>query len=128
MRFGPVMVVGEPPDLGVLGGEALRERSEQTADEYPEAGGVRDKAGREAQKKSRPKPGESGGNGNARSFQCNLDQLTSLTSLRFKSKFRASTASMSLSSESPSIGWLSSTTPLNSLPPRYVASVKMNCV
>jgi hypothetical protein len=25
-----------PPDLGVLGGEALRERSEQTADEYPD--------------------------------------------------------------------------------------------
>ncbi len=61
MRFGPVIEMGEPPDLGVLGGEALRERSEQTADEYPEAGGVRDKAVREAQKnpgRSRESQGE----------------------------------------------------------------------
>ncbi len=36
------MWVRESPDLGVLGGEALSERSEQPAAEYPEAGGVCD--------------------------------------------------------------------------------------
>ncbi len=51
MLCGPVVWLTESPDLGVLGGEASRERSEQTADEYPEAGGVCDEVfGREAKK------------------------------------------------------------------------------
>jgi hypothetical protein len=82
-------------------------------------------------KKSRPKPGESGGllgakNASAPENQCNLDQLTSFTASWFKSKLRARMASMSRESELCVIGWLSSTTPLNSLPSRYSASVKMN--
>ena len=35
---GPAYPIGAQPDLGVLACEALRERSEQTAGEYPEAG------------------------------------------------------------------------------------------
>ena len=63
MRFvGPVVRVTAPPDSGVLGGEASSERSEQTADEYPEADGVCDEVpGREAQKnpgRSRESQGE----------------------------------------------------------------------
>ena len=54
---------------------------------------------------------------NARRNQCNRDQLTSFTALCCRSKLRASTASMSLLSDCLSIGWLNSTTPLNSLPP-----------
>ncbi len=49
IRFGgrrdPVSLVRKPPDLGVLVCEALRERSEQRANKYPEVGGWRSRAG-----------------------------------------------------------------------------------
>ena len=36
----PVSSFGKPPDLGVLVCEALRERSEQRTNKYPEVGGL----------------------------------------------------------------------------------------
>ena len=41
----PVRSFGKPPDLGVLVCEALRERSEQRANKYPEVGGLVTSAG-----------------------------------------------------------------------------------
>ncbi len=56
------MWVRESPDLGVLGGEALSERSEQPAAEYPEAGGVRDAVAGAKRKKIPAEAGRVRGN------------------------------------------------------------------